>query len=213
MQAIGVLIIAIGAWIFYCSVYGIAPWQTAVAVIQDPNAVNTIVGNSVAASRLKYAALFTALGVGGASASASGTGGTVAFTGSNPFSKYSISDDAAAHVARGGSPAIDYVMPVGTPLPALFSGVVTFEQGSGSGGWITTITRSDGWKALYLHNSKQFTELSGKTVPIGTIVALSGGAAGAPGAGDSTGPHLHLYIQDPNGTYVDPAKFFLGTAK
>ena len=38
----------------------------------------------------------------------------------------------------------------------------------------------------------------------GAIVGRSGGAAGAPGSGSSTGPHLHWHMIDPAGNRIDP---------
>ncbi|MFI0795812.1 hypothetical protein ACH4OY_24480 [Micromonospora rubida] len=41
----------------------------------------------------------------------------------------------------------------------------------------------------------------------GAIVGRSGGAAGAPGSGSSTGPHLHWHMIDPAGRRTNPLAY------
>ncbi len=120
----------------------------------------------------------------------------------DPFTgKYVITNDWPEHIARGSLGGIDWAMPVGTPLPAPSDGNLTFIPFNGTGGHTAVITRPDGSRTQYMHMS-QF----GITGPIrqGQTVGLSGGAYGAPGAGSSTGPHVHAHDITPNGVRVPP---------
>ncbi|MBB5866809.1 hypothetical protein F4553_000188 [Allocatelliglobosispora scoriae] len=121
----------------------------------------------------------------------------------NPFAAYPITDTWEGHLARGSRGGIDFGMPVGTPLPACGAGTVTNTPYNGAGGHTVTIAHADGYRSQYLHLS-QFNLANGTYVGAGTIVGLSGGAAGAPGSGSSTGPHVHWHMIDPNGNYISP---------
>ena len=57
----------------------------------------------------------------------------------------------------------------------------------------------------YAHLSK-FLVHPGQTVYKGQQIALSGGRKGAPGAGTSTGPHLHFEVLE-NGVPVNPTRY------
>lgn len=120
----------------------------------------------------------------------------------NPFTNYPISDDWADHIRRGSAGGIDYVMPVGTPLPAPSDGFVTFLPNNGTGGHTATIRRADGTRTQYMHLSRFVG--AARTVRAGEIVGYSGGAKGAPGAGSSTGPHLHTHDLTASGKRVPP---------
>lgn len=197
MQTVGILIIAVGVWIIYCAVTGISPWQTALAVIQNPDKASQIIADAKDKAAKDIAnkgadTLTTAIGK--------------LLPTVNPFLAFPVSDGFGA---RGGEhKGIDYMMPVGTPLVAASDGVVHFSTSGGTGGWIATITTDNGYKLLYMHCSKFRTELEGKRVTYGTVIAYSGGAAGAQGAGDSTGPHLHFQVNNPQGTPIDPKTYF-----
>lgn len=56
--------------------------------------------------------------------------------------------------------------------------------------------------SMYCHLS-EFKVSQGQEVSQGQVIALSGGEPGTPGAGVSTGPHLHFGMQL-NGEWVDP---------
>ncbi|NOJ77223.1 M23 family metallopeptidase [Myxococcus xanthus] len=123
----------------------------------------------------------------------------------NPFAGYSISDGWWDHVNRGSLGGIDYVMGVGTPLPACASGQLLIDWNNGTGGYTATIVMANGMRSQYLH-------LSGfnggqRYVQQGEIVGYSGGAAGAPGSGSSTGPHLHWHLVTAGGTRVNPLDY------
>ena len=51
---------------------------------------------------------------------------------------------------------------------------------------------------------------TGQPITAGTLIGLSGGQPGAVGAGNTTGPHLHLGIRD-NGASVCPQPLLLAT--
>ncbi|NBE79996.1 peptidoglycan DD-metalloendopeptidase family protein [Micromonospora rubida] len=121
----------------------------------------------------------------------------------NPFAGYPITNGWQDHLNRGSRGGIDFGMRVGTPLPACGAGTVTNTPFNGGGGHTVTISHSEGYRSQYLHLS-QFALANGTYVSAGAIVGLSGGAAGAPGSGSSTGPHLHWHMINPAGAYLNP---------
>ncbi|HEY1178647.1 MAG TPA: M23 family metallopeptidase [Phytomonospora sp.] len=127
----------------------------------------------------------------------------------NPFTGYPVSDGWAEHIARGSLGGIDYVMPVGTPLPAAGGGVVANTPFNGTGGHTVTIRHDNGYRTQYMHLSR-FLLGDGTRVGAGAVVGLSGGAAGAPGSGSSTGPHCHWHMIDPGGTRINPREYIGG---
>jgi len=121
----------------------------------------------------------------------------------NPFAGYRITDTWEGHLSRGSLGGIDYGMGVGTALPACGAGTIQNIPNNGSGGHTVTIHHGEGYRSQYLHLS-QFLLGNGASVGAGAIVGRSGGAAGAPGSGSSTGPHLHWHMIDPAGTRINP---------
>lgn len=99
---------------------------------------------------------------------------------------------------------IDYPVNVGTPISVIQPGTVAF-SGLDSGGNLSVyIDHVDGSHTRYLHLSKASVSQGQKIEP-GTLIGYTGGAAGAYGSGNSTGPHLH-YEYAPRGSgSVDPA--------
>ncbi|OLR95032.1 peptidoglycan DD-metalloendopeptidase family protein [Actinokineospora bangkokensis] len=124
----------------------------------------------------------------------------------NPFSGYAITGTWAQHIARGSLGGIDYGVAVGTRLPAPGAGRVTNTPDNGTGGHTVTITHANGYKTQFMHLS-QFSLANGATVAQGGTVGLSGGAAGAPGSGNSTGPHVHWHMINPAGTRINPLDY------
>lgn len=123
--------------------------------------------------------------------------------------------------ARGFSPGtsdtpkhdgIDFSVSVGTPVHAAADGTVIYEADEPEGyGNTITLSHANGWQTRYAHLS-QFMVLNGTPVKVGDVIGLSGGAKGAVGAGNSTGPHLHFEIRtDPN-TPVDPMPYLAGVS-
>lgn len=98
---------------------------------------------------------------------------------------------------------IDFPTPQGTELRATVSGTVRNNDAGAKDGAGVDITTPDGWMVRMWHVSK-FLVPNGSRVNAGDVVALSGGARGTWGAGNSTGPHLHWGVMV-NRQWVDPA--------
>jgi len=129
----------------------------------------------------------------------------------NPFADRSINCDFACHRARGSQGGIDYHAVVGSAVPSCGPGVVRVASTwgtNGAGGWTVEVDHGGGISSFYLHLSA-FRVSKGQVVSEGQILGLSGGAAGAPGSGSSTGQHIHWHIND-NGVVVDPEVFVAG---
>lgn len=96
---------------------------------------------------------------------------------------------------------IDIAGPIGTPIVASASGVVT-EAGWNSGGYgnLVEIQHSDGSLTLYAHNSRILVG-KGQRVEQGQQVAEMGNT------GYSTGPHLHFEVHPPGKGAVDPLAY------
>jgi len=93
--------------------------------------------------------------------------------------------------------AWDYGTGVGTPVYAMTDGTIanaTPDDGARCGGTVSLTTASEGARITYCHLSDVFVD-RGDRVDAGEMVGLTGGAPGAPGAGRSTGAHLHLQIK------------------
>lgn len=110
---------------------------------------------------------------------------------------------------------LDIGIPVGTPLYASGSGtVISAAKTTGSGGWMVTVDypiASGTVRETTMHHSR-IDVVKGQQVTLATQIGLSGGAKGAPGAGDSTGPHVHFEIHV-NGVLSDPANYLNSRSK
>lgn len=114
---------------------------------------------------------------------------------------------------------IDMAIPAGTPLYAVRPGTVVYigDNPSGWGNYVITkhepLETSDGsigetFFALYAHLSQVDVSV-GDEIDFGTVIGKSGGVDGAPGAGNSTGPHLHFEIKTSMvGGSIDPVRFY-----
>ena len=101
----------------------------------------------------------------------------------------------------------DMLTPNGSELVASDGGIVTYldqcSVGDGCGyGRYMEIKHDGGYSTLYTHLLKRIAA-NGSRVRQGEVVALSGGITGAPGSGNSRGPHLHFEVRL-NGSPVDP---------
>jgi murein DD-endopeptidase MepM/ murein hydrolase activator NlpD len=97
---------------------------------------------------------------------------------------------------------IDIAVPVGTPVKAPAGGVV-IEAGNVPGyGNVIYIDHGRGTISRLAHLS-QIRATKGDIVEQGQVIGLSGGARGAPGSGNSRGPHLHQEVRV-GGRAVDP---------
>lgn len=103
-------------------------------------------------------------------------------------------------------PARDFRVAVDTPLHALTSGIVAHAGMKGAYGLSVVIKMPDGGSYIYGHLNSLSVK-KGDTVQPGQLVAVSGGAAGDPRAGRSTGPHLHFDVTDASGKTIDPNQF------
>lgn len=112
------------------------------------------------------------------------------------------------HEKRGNRThgGLDIACPVGTDIKSIADGEViaagALDSRCGDG---VTVKHADGFQSSYCHLSKIKVN-KGETVKQGQVIALSGGASGAPGSGNSHGPHLHLTLKK-NGERVDPELF------
>ena len=113
-------------------------------------------------------------------------------------------------------PAWDAGVPLGTPLFAMTTGTVVtahatagrFPADPNRCGNTVTIAGIDGATYTYCHLTSVAVSV-GQTVLPGTTVGGSGGQPGARGAGNTTGPHLHLGIRVA-GSSVCPQQLLLG---
>ena len=90
------------------------------------------------------------------------------------------------------------------------------QQDSKTYGGYCIVKHNDGYASLYAHLSKLMVK-KGDVVKAGDIIGLSGGVPGQPGAGASTGYHLHFEIRvpghlDSNKFNIDPIAYLEGKA-
>lgn len=92
---------------------------------------------------------------------------------------------------------IDIAVPAGTKIYSIMEGTVTTSAYSQSAGnWIVIVDK-DGYVSKYMHCSTLLVG-AGTQVKKGQLIATVGST------GNSTGNHLHLQIEDPNGKYINP---------
>ena len=112
----------------------------------------------------------------------------------------------------GNHKGADYKLPVGTPVKSMRDGkVIESAEDSKTYGRYLMVQHDDGYASLYGHLSK-LNKRKGDTVKGGEVIGLSGGAVGAPGAGQTTGAHLHFEVRPPeminyNWKAIDPVKY------
>lgn len=130
----------------------------------------------------------------------------------NQFEQFGISDDWGAHRARGSLGGTDFKTPSGTPIIAPNPGVVSYEAGNGSGGYIITLAldNSPGYRMQFLHCSG--FEGGNRHVSEGEVIGYTGGIKDAPGSGSSSGAHVHIHMVDPNGNREDVMPWFAQSA-
>lgn len=93
---------------------------------------------------------------------------------------------------------IDLAIPENNTLRAIGEGVIDkVFTGEGAIGKGLSIKFDDGSRAIYGHMNEVKTKV-GEHVNAGDVIGLSGNT------GNSTGPHLHFGLKDPNGQFVDP---------
>lgn len=104
---------------------------------------------------------------------------------------------------------IDYGVPEGSAVFSAADGVVAEVGSRGGYGTFVLIKHDDGRTTRYAH-LRQVLVSRGDRISAGQIIARSGGKPGSPGAGNSTGPHLHFEMTDKNGVKVNPASILSG---
>jgi murein DD-endopeptidase MepM/ murein hydrolase activator NlpD len=92
-----------------------------------------------------------------------------------------------------------------TPILAAGAGTVTVAKERGGYGNLIVIEHDDGFQTYYAHLLRFLVE-PGDEVNKGTVIALSGGDPNVPGAGTSTGPHLHFEVRQ-DYSPLDPAPY------
>jgi murein DD-endopeptidase MepM/ murein hydrolase activator NlpD len=93
---------------------------------------------------------------------------------------------------------VDFSAPIGTPVRAVASGVVTFAGRSGEYGNHIEIEHQAPYATSYSHLQKFARDLrAGETVRKGQVIGYVGRS------GMATGPHLHFMLFE-NGSYVNP---------
>lgn len=92
---------------------------------------------------------------------------------------------------------IDIAVPAGTKIYSIMEGTVTTSAYSQSAGNWIVIVDEDGYVSKYMHCSTLLVG-AGTQVKKGQLIATVGST------GNSTGNHLHLQIEDPNGKYINP---------
>lgn len=101
----------------------------------------------------------------------------------------------------------DFGIPQGTPLRATIDGVITRHNSDGLGAYVLDIMSDDGLLVRNGHLSRMDVN-TGQRVKAGDIIGLTGGIPGTPGAGMSTGAHLHWELRRDRawsgGNWIDP---------
>ena len=108
-----------------------------------------------------------------------------------PITQYSH----ARHVA------LDFGIPVGTPIKSTMDGKVIYAGWNNEGYGNLVIVENGRYKTYYAHLS-EFKVGVGDTIKANTVVGLSGNT------GNSTGPHLHYEVRR-DGVPIDPSNFTL----
>lgn len=106
--------------------------------------------------------------------------------------------------STNGHSGIDFRVRTGTILYAPFDGTVTIQKNHSNYGYNIRI-KNERLECILAHLS-DFIVVDGQSVGMGDQVALSGGTVGHPGAGLSTGAHLHFAVRhlSPDGKAMYP---------
>ncbi len=128
-----------------------------------------------------------------------------------------FASEANATRSHHDYPALDVGTPVGTPVFAMIDGTISTAVanagiyragGPGRCGNTIVLVGDDGATFTYCHMSA-VTVVAGQSVAAGELIGLTGGEPDAAGAGNTTGPHLHLAVRF-NGRAVCPQPLMLG---
>ncbi|MDO8617584.1 MAG: peptidoglycan DD-metalloendopeptidase family protein [Candidatus Uhrbacteria bacterium] len=102
-------------------------------------------------------------------------------------------------------PGVDVPTGVGTPVRAAAGGYVAWNKRGKQYGNYVMLVHPGGIATVYAHLTR-FGASPDSYVERGDIIGYSGGRPGDPGAGLSTGPHLHFEVRQ-NGIPVNPENF------
>jgi hypothetical protein len=106
----------------------------------------------------------------------------------------------AAHRARGSLGGVDWAAPAGTRIKSPSAGVVSYRV-MRDGSSVAKVKRDDGTATEFLHGRP----LGGpRRVELDEDIAISDGRPGTPGAGPSTGAHIHAHDLTAAGVRVPP---------
>ena len=103
--------------------------------------------------------------------------------------------------SHDGHIALDFGVPVGTPVKATLDGKVVYAGWNDQGYGNLVIIENGPYRVYFAHLSKIPVKV-GEKVNAGMIIGYSGNT------GNSTGPHLHYEVRK-NGQPIDPTKFTL----
>lgn len=102
---------------------------------------------------------------------------------------------------------IDLRLYQGTTLKAAAPGYVVWAKQGNMYGNFVMILHANGISTVYAHMSSINVSVD-QFVERGQVIGLSGGMPGTPGAGLSTGPHLHFEVRK-NGIPVNPINYLI----
>ncbi len=103
--------------------------------------------------------------------------------------------------SHSGHVALDFGVPVGTPVKATLDGKVVYAGWNDQGYGNLVIIENGPYRVYFAHLSKIPVKV-GEKVSAGMIIGYSGNT------GNSTGPHLHYEVRK-NGQPIDPTNFTL----
>lgn len=98
---------------------------------------------------------------------------------------------------------VDLGANTGTPIVAIWDGVVVKASGGGNAGWAVRIEHPNGLVSFYAHMKSKPSVGTGDVVAQGTVLGYVGET------GNATFPHLHFEIREGN-KVLDPADFYRG---
>lgn len=102
---------------------------------------------------------------------------------------------------------LDMAVPQGSAVRAAAPGYVAWTRTGRSYGNYIMVIHTNGMATLYAHLSG-FNVVADQFVERGATIGFSGGMPGTPGAGLSTGPHLHFEVRE-NGIPVNPEHYLV----